>query len=122
MLQELKKRLDEELLQITSELEKIATKHPESGDWVAVPASGDVGNADANVGADAAEEWSKRRAIMSQLEIRHRNVARALEKISNNIYGICEISGKPIEEERLNANPAARTNIENIDREKELPI
>ncbi|MBU3668951.1 MAG: hypothetical protein FGM57_03210 [Candidatus Taylorbacteria bacterium] len=45
------------------------------------------------------------RVLESQLhEVRH-----ALEKITHGTYGICEVSGEPIEEDRLRANPAART-------------
>ena len=47
---------------------------------------------------------------------------RALQKIKAGAYGVCEISGEPIEVERLAANPAARTTLANADREKELPL
>lgn len=117
-----KKLLEVELTKIITDLESIATKHPETGDWVAIPVSTDLGNADENVEADAVEEWNARRALMAQLEIRYRNIMRALEKIDQGTYGTCEICGEPIESERLEANPAARTNLANIDREKELSI
>jgi RNA polymerase-binding transcription factor DksA len=120
--EELKARLEAELADITAQLKTIATHNPETGDWIAIPAAGTVGNADENVAADAAEEWEKRRALMPQLETRYRNVKRALEKFSAGTYGVCELSGKPIELERLEANPAARTNIANRNREEELPL
>jgi len=115
-------QLETELGKVTSELEVIAVQSPETGDWVAIPVADDMGNADSNVEADVVEEWNERRALMEQLEIRYRNIVRALEKIKNDTYGICEISAEPIETERLEANPAARTNLANIDREKELPL
>ena len=115
-------RLEAELLSVTTELEGFAVQNPETGDWVATPVSSDIGNADENVEADVVEEWNERRAILAQLEIRYRNIVRALTKIENSAYGTCEISGEPIEEERLLANPAARTNLANIEREKELPL
>lgn len=120
--EEFKHQLEIALAKITTELETIATKNSESGDWVAVPVAGDLGNADENVEADVVEEWNERRALLAQLEIRYRNIVRALEKIENGTFGVCEISGQPIEKERLQANPAARTNLANIDREKELPL
>lgn len=120
--EEFKHQLEIALAKITTELETIATKNSESGDWVAVPVAGDLGNADENVEADVVEEWNERRALLAQLEIRYRNIVRALEKIENGTFGVCEISGQPIEKERLHANPAARTNLANIDREKELPL
>jgi RNA polymerase-binding transcription factor DksA len=52
-------------------------------------------------------------AVLDQLEDRLLNVVRALSKIEEGTYGICEVSGEEIEEERLEANPAARTNIAN---------
>lgn len=117
-----KTRLETELAQVTSELQTIATQHPESGDWVAIPVVADMQNADENLTADVVEEWDTRRALLVQLETRYRNIVRALEKIEAGTYGICEISGQSIETERLEANPAARTNLANLDREKELPL
>ncbi len=120
--EELKAQLETELDKITAELETIASYNNETGDWVAIPNPAEMNNADPTDDADATEEWNERRAVMAQLEIRYRNINRALEKFKAGIYGICEISGELIENERLEANPAARTSMANIDREKELPI
>lgn len=115
-------KLEEELVRVVSDLQTIAVQHQETGDWVAIPANGEVGNADENSAADTVEDWNEKRALMAQLEIRYRNINLALEKIAKGNYGVCEISGEPIEIKRLEANPAARTNMANIDREKELPL
>lgn len=120
--QEFKVQLENKLVEVTSGLEAIAVKNPETNDWVAVPVPEDLKNSDQNVEADAVEEWEARRALMTQLEIRYRNIVRALEKIEAGTFGVCEISGEPIEPERLAANPAARTNLANIDRESELTL
>lgn len=122
MQEEFKTQLESELKQVTEELHTIATQNQETGDWVAIPDLTELTNADENVEADAVEEWNERRALMVQLETRYRNIVRALEKIAAGTFGICEISGQPIEEERLRVNPAARTNLANMDREKELPM
>jgi len=119
---EYKTRLETELQEVEAELKTIAVEDPHTGDWVAIPVGEDLQTADENDEADAVEEWDTRRAILAQLEISHRNIKLALQKIVDGTYGICEISGEPIEEERLQANPAARTNIANRDREKELPL
>ena len=115
-------QLETELDNVTTGLKEVAVQSPDTGDWVAIPVAKDIGNADENVGADAVEEWNERRALMAQLEIRYRNITRALKKMEDGSFGICEISGEPIEAARLEANPAARTNMANIDREKELTI
>lgn len=118
----MKTSLESELITITSELEIIAKKNPNSNDWVATPATRETSTADKNVVSDSAEEWNERRAIVAQLEIRYGNILRAIEKFTIETYGICEISGEPIENERLKANPAARTNIANMDKEQDLPF
>jgi len=118
---ELQTRLAVEHAELFTQLSNIATQDPKTGDWVAVPVVDDVRNADKNVEADATEEWNQRRAVLAQLEIRFRNITHALAKFADDSYGTCEISGEPIEENRLQANPAARTNIANRERESELP-
>ncbi len=120
--EEYKAHLESALAEIVSELSDIASFNDETGDWEAVPDATELGNADENVEADAIEGWGTRRAIVNELETRYRNLKRALAKIEAGTYGVCEISGEPIEPERLAANPAARTNIANRDREKELPL
>jgi RNA polymerase-binding transcription factor DksA len=120
--EEFKTRLKADLLNITAELETIAILNPETGDWVATIDSTELGSADVNIVADVTEDWDTNQALLGQLETRYRNIVRALEKFDAGAYGICEISGETIEPERLAANPAARTNIANRDREAELPL
>ncbi len=117
-----KTKLEEELSVVVDDLQTIAVQNKETEDWIAIPVSDDIGNADENITADTVEEWNERRALMTQLEIRYHNIKKALKKIGTDDFGICEISGDPIEEERLQVNPSARTNLANIDREKELPL
>ena len=47
--------------------------------------------------------------VLDELEARYRLVLHALKKFDAGTYGVCEESGEQIEEERLDANPAART-------------
>jgi DnaK suppressor protein len=58
---------------------------------------------------DIAEEYETNFATGEILKDRLIDVEDALQKIDNNTYGICEKTGKEIEEDRLIANPAART-------------
>ena len=120
--EEQKNQLLAALTAVTTELEQIASHNEETGDWEAIPDASDLGNADVNIEADAFEDWATRRALVAALETRYRDLKRAIEKIEAGTYGICEISGEPIEPERLAVNPAARTNIANRDREPELPL
>jgi RNA polymerase-binding transcription factor DksA len=120
--EEHKARLEAELTELVAQLNTIAVQDQETTDWEAKPVAEELGNADENLEADVFEDWAMRRALVAELETRYRNITRALGKIADGTYGICELSGEPIEPERLAANPAARTNIANRDREQELPL
>ena len=116
-----KQQLEALLAQVTAELSNLGVQESETGDWIATPEPIDT-EADQNEAADRVEEWDERRAILAELENRFNNIKRALKKIEEGTYGICEISGEAIEEERLEANPAARTCTEHMDQEHTLPM
>lgn len=118
-----KKQLAEELGEVTKKLTSLGIHNPENpDDWIATPKGVDVGEADPNVGADRVEDWDERRAIVAQLETRFNNIRRALRKIADGVYGVCELYGEPIEKDRLDANPAARTCKAHIGEETNLPM
>jgi RNA polymerase-binding transcription factor DksA len=105
-----KEKLEEELLLVEKELNSIGRKNPDNkNDWEAEPADFDSDSADENETADKMEEYEENTAVLKDLEIRYNNIKDALTKIEEDKYGICEISGQLIEEDRLIANPAART-------------
>ena len=116
-----KEALTRMLKNITEELNGLGIRNPEvPEDWIATPGEQIDSEADENVAADRVEEWDERRATLSVLETRYNNIRRALKKIEDGTYGTCEISGEPIEEERLVAHPAARTSIAHADEESSL--
>ncbi len=115
------KKLEEEKELIVNELSAIAHFNESTGDWEAKPAE-PADNADQNDAADDQEDSIERQALVADLENRYRNLKRALEKIEAGTYGTCELCQKPIEENRLEANPAARTCIADKEREAELPL
>jgi DnaK suppressor protein len=111
-----KAKLQEELAQVEAELKTVGRENPDSpGDWEARPDNIDILASDENEVADLAESLENNAGIMAQLELRLAEIKRALQKIEDGKYGICEVSGKPIPVERLEANPAARTLIEFAD-------
>lgn len=102
--------LQSELNKLTGELKTLGVQNPDvPSDWVERTNDLDTSRADPNDVADRTEEYDERRATLAILEGRFNNVKRALQKIENGKFGICEVGGKPIEEDRLEANPAART-------------
>lgn len=105
-----REKLETEKTLLESELLTVGRINPENpNDWQAVPAKMDTMNADENEVADTIEEFEGNTAILKQLEIRFNEVKNALGQIESGKYGICSICGKSIEEDRLEANPAATT-------------
>jgi RNA polymerase-binding transcription factor DksA len=81
----------------------------ENGDWEATPETQTAPEADPSDMSDRTEGYEERTATIAALEPRLKDINDALAKIEDGTYGICEVCGKPIEEDRLEANPAART-------------
>ena len=105
-----KKLLEKELSTLEAELKSVGHINPDNPkDWE--PSSGevDVNASDSADIADNIESYESNTAILKQLEAQYNDVKRALDKIEKGTYGVCEVSGPPIETERLEANPAART-------------
>jgi RNA polymerase-binding transcription factor DksA len=105
-----KERLEIEEKMLVEELSKIGLYDQETGTWNATHA--DMPNdpiSDDDTQADIFEEIEENSATGEILGERLVDVRDALAKIENGTYGICEKSGVPIEEDRLTANPAART-------------
>lgn len=113
--------LQSERVRIVADLEAIALYNESTGDWEATPAD-ELEEADPNSEADGVEEWNERSAIVAQLETLFRNVNRALEKIAENTYGVCEICGEAIATERLVFLPTARTCVPHMDDEQTLAL
>lgn len=116
-----KVRLQEDLALITKELQELGIHNPQvPEDWIALPQDGDIAVADENVAADRAEDLEERVATLAALETQYNDLVRALRKIENGTYGICEIGREAIEEERLDADPSARTCIAHMGDELDL--
>ena len=118
LLDNYKKLLKEEEAVLQDELKKIAVKVNDK-DWVATDGVDNDGEEYTDKGESERQNdinnLITNQSIVNQLEVRLNNVLKALKKIEDGTFGVCEVSGKKIEKERLDANPAARTNIENID-------
>ncbi len=63
---------------------------------------------------DASELFDRQRSLAIKVEIEDelQAVEHALQRIEEGTYGICEVTGKPIPLERLEARPAATTLVE----------
>lgn len=116
-----KEKLEEELSTLEVELKTVGRINPDNpDDWEPIPGDIKSGGADKNEGADSIEQFRENTEILKELEIRYNNIKLALKKIEEGTYGICEVCGDQIELDRLEANPAARTNKEHINEEPNL--
>lgn len=82
-----------------------------TGDWKATPEN-DLSNQevqDSGDLADIAEDFEERSSKLDLLEKRLVDIKKTLEKIESENYGLCENCQNEIEEDRLEANPAAPT-------------
>ncbi|MDP2641929.1 MAG: TraR/DksA C4-type zinc finger protein [bacterium] len=112
-----KKRLETEKKELEKELEKVGRINPDNpSDWEATPpVDRDVSQADENTVADSIEGYDDNVAIVNTLETRYRDIKSGLDKIKHGTYGLCQVCGKEIESDRLDANPSARTCKEHVD-------
>jgi RNA polymerase-binding transcription factor DksA len=104
------KKLQQERDVLTRELGTISvhTQAKDKDDWEATPFS-EIESADANNVADKISTYENNDALVNDLEGRLREIDQALNKIKNKTFGTCEVCDKEIEQDRLEANPAART-------------
>jgi RNA polymerase-binding transcription factor DksA len=101
-LEEEKKSLETQLMDVARPSEEVP------GTWEAVQKETE-NEADPNDQADHLDEYQENRALVDVLNARYQEVTSALERISAGKYGMCEIGGEQIEEDRLAADPAATT-------------
>jgi RNA polymerase-binding transcription factor DksA len=99
---------------LEEELSGIARFNDETGQWDATPNTDMMNESDDNDAADRFEDFEERTSMLRTLQTRLTDVKDALTKIENGKFGICEVSGEKIEADRLEANPAARTNKANM--------
>ena len=102
-------KLEEKKKLIEDQLGSLGIPDTQTGEWEAVPTEQTAPEADENDQADRSENFEERSAEMDVFTTRLTDINDALEKIKNGTYGVCEIGKEDIEEDRLQANPAART-------------
>lgn len=107
-----KQKLGEELHTVESALHDLAVFNEETGEWEAKGEDMETmaPTQDDNEFADKLEEFDEHREELPALQGRWSDIKQALEAIEKGTYGTCEVGADhEIEEDRLEANPAART-------------
>ncbi len=111
-LEHFKQKLLAEKKDLEDELDGITKRDPSTPGGLDPTSGGiEVDTADDNELADKFEELQDNAGVVADLEKELEEVKIALSKIDKGTYGICEKTGKPIERDRLEANPAARTSL-----------
>lgn len=116
-LDKYKKKLENEKKLLEEQLSTLGVKD-KSGDWEATPEA-QMNNQEVQDEADLSEraaDYEERSSKLNLLEQRLTDIDKALEKINYHSFGICEDCQKEIEIDRLEANPAARTCKECIEK------
>ncbi|MFH0819040.1 MAG: TraR/DksA C4-type zinc finger protein [Patescibacteria group bacterium] len=109
----LKKQLLAEKDSVIEELSLISK--PDAGDHVVgdfnpqMPDYGDDTGDDPESSPAEVEDYQLNINATSKLEAKLNDINTVLEKIENNEYGICDVCGGSIAENRLQANPSALT-------------
>ena len=120
-LNKYKIKLEAEKVKLTTELNSFAIPDKNTpGDWDAVREEDKSGSSSSDEVAEELEGMSERKATEAPLEQQLAKVNLALKKIAEGKFGLCEVNGEPIEEDRLEVNPMARTCKEHMEEEENL--
>lgn len=105
-----KQALEEEKARLEVNLESVGRRNPSNpADWEARPTNDEGSEADTLDEAQQNESFENNEAVLADLEVRYNQVIDALARIDAGTYGVCMVGNEPIEEDRLNADPAATT-------------
>lgn len=105
-----KDRLMAEKEKLEKELVSVGRRNPANpADWEPTPPPETEQEADPVDAASYSEGFDANASIVADLETRYNDVVAALDRIEKGSYGVCEVSGEAIEEDRLDADPAAKT-------------
>ncbi len=96
---------------VEQELAELGVEDPDTDEFETTMPPAD-GAADENELADRVEDFEENAAETEALEDRRDQIIRAIEKVDELSYGVCDMCEKPISPERLEANPSAITCIE----------
>lgn len=114
-IQKYKAKLIEEKDTIESELQSVGVKsNTNVSDWDPTLTEAGESQADRTEVADAIENYEENTAMVSELETRLLEINNALSIIDTDDYAKCAVCGNQIEENRLDANPAAKTCIAHL--------
>lgn len=109
-IEKFRKLLEEEIALLEEELKTVGRVNPDNpSDWEPIPKDMDIDSADENELADKIENFEGNSGILKNLEASYNEAKAALKKMDEGKYGICEVCGNEIEEDRLKVSLSAKT-------------
>ena len=111
----IKEKLEKERDILLEQLADMGKLNPETGEWEATPEELEAPEADPNEMEDRFEDFEAKSSMIKTLAPRLNDVLRALKSVNRESFGKCEVCKKDIEDDRLEANPAARTCKEHLE-------
>ncbi len=116
-LKHFREKLEAEKKLLETELDTVGRRNPNNpSDWEPKYTNTNTDSADMLEVAEELGNYQNNISILNSLESKYNEVLKAIEKIHKNKYGVCEISGEVIEEDRLEANPSAKTCIAHMNK------
>lgn len=110
--QQARRRLESERARVSGMIESL---RDEIGDTSESDQLGELAGYDQHPADQGSETFEREKdlAILERLETDLAEIEAALQRIDEGTYGIDEVTGEPIDPERLDAVPTARTNVDN---------
>jgi RNA polymerase-binding transcription factor DksA len=110
--QQARQRLESEKARVSGMIESL---RDEIGDTSESDQLGELAGYDQHPADQGSETFEREKdlAILERLETELAEIEAALQRIDEGTYGIDEVTGEPIDPERLDAVPTARTNVDN---------
>ncbi|KKQ87439.1 MAG: TraR/DksA family transcriptional regulator [Parcubacteria group bacterium GW2011_GWF2_38_8] len=112
----IKEKLEKEKESLLEQVRDMGKLNPETNEWEATPEEMNYSETDQNDMADRFEDFEARSSMVRVLELRLNSILKALKGLNRESFGRCEICKKHIEADRIEANPAARTCKEHLER------
>jgi|SRR3989344_5715070 len=106
-----KEILEKEKTKLINQLKRFARKSDRNNDWVPKPTESNIQEAEGGERSNVIQTMETDLGVEKELEKSLNDVDRALNRIQDGTYGLCEKEGEPMSEERLEANPSAKTCI-----------
>ena len=105
-----KKLLEKELKNLERDLKTLGRVNPNNPrDWEATPPEKVANIAEKEEIAEQTEAYESNTAVLKELEIKFNEVKEALQRTYDGTFGHCVVCKKEIEDDRLEANAAAKT-------------